>query len=361
VSWFYGSGPNVRQTVFVRVLAAALLTFAPCALAGQASPRTLTGLVTDSAGQPLVNAVVALDPNEAVRATRTNAQGRFRFEGVNPGQYQLRVTWVGYVPDDRTIAVPREGLELTIALAKLPFQLDTMTIIAQRGGIIGTAVQRSDFRALGGVDVEILGSRHRLKTEADGRFVFDVREGSYVLLGRRNGFESRMLPVPVPPAGAVEVAMALDSAPTKAQRIHNNRILDMQMRWRRASTSGSAIVGRHELLPSGKQSLELALRYSPSFLHKAMIWEGVECVYVDGIARPNMLARDFSADQVEMVEVYNYYGGTNARDQALFRRNGNECGVGPVEERFETGRGAFRTYRRPKPGTVAIVHIWLKK
>jgi hypothetical protein len=174
-------------------------------------------MVRDSAGRPLVDAVVTLDPNEAFRSARTDAQGRFRFRDVRPGDYELRTVWLGYRPDDRTIIVPREGLDVAIVLARLPFQLDTMRVVARRTGIIGTAVQQADFRALGGVDVEILGTRHRLRTKADGLFNFDVREGSYVLLGRRSGFASRMIPVPVPSEEAVEVALAMDTAETKAE------------------------------------------------------------------------------------------------------------------------------------------------
>src|SRR5688572_28043144 len=124
----------------------------------QTTPRVLTGVVKDSAGRLLENAVIALDPSGDVRATRADAQGRFRFDGVNAGRYELRATWIGYQPVDRTILVPREGLEVTIILAPLPFQLDTMRVIARRTGIIGTAVQRTDLRALGGVSVEVLGT-----------------------------------------------------------------------------------------------------------------------------------------------------------------------------------------------------------
>ena len=271
-------------------------------------------------------------------------QGRFGFDGVNPGQYALRATWVGYQPLDRTIVVPREGLEVAIILARLPFQLDTITIVARRTGIIGIAVQKSNFVALGAVDVEILGSRFRARTKADGLFGFpELREGSYIVLGRRHGFASHILPVPVPSNGAVEIALALDSAATKSQQIATYRLQDMKMRWNRETVTTSAIVGRHELLSSGagKQSLDVALRYAPSFLYKTLIWAGVECVYVDGIPQPNMLTKDFPADVVAMVEVYSG-GGTTPSDLASFRQNGMECGVGPSDVMMETGIGSLR-------------------
>jgi len=327
----------------------------------QAVPRTLSGVVRDSSGRPLEGAVIAINPNAGPRTTRADAQGRFRFDRVDAGLYPLRVTWLGYVPLDTTVLVPREGLEITITLSRLPFQLDTLAIVARRRGIIGTAVRKSDHAALAGVDVEILGTRHRVKTAADGKFAFDVREGSYIVIGKRDRFETTVLLVPVPANDAVELVMAIDSATTKAQLIGNNRFQDLQMRRRRANVTSTAMVTRHELMASGNTSLDIALRYSPSFLHKALIWDMVECVYIDGMPKPSLRAKDIAADDVAMVEVYAGGGGMTREDREFFARNGTICGVGPVEDRFETGgRGVFRSFRPPKAGTVGVVYVWLK-
>ena len=345
----------------IGVLAGASLLAASVSRA-QITPGTLTGVVRDSAGRPLENAAIALDPTGAVRATRADEQGRFRFEGVSPGQYTLRATWVGYRPVDRTILVPREGLEITVTLARLPFQLDTLTIIARRTGIVGTAVQKSNFVALGGVDVEVLGTRFRTRTESDGRFSFpQLREGSYVLLGRLSGFASRILPVPVPANEAVEIALALDIAATKSQQRENGRLQDMKMRWNRENASTSAIVGRHELLAVGKQTLDVALRYAPSFLYKGIALAGVECIYVDGIPQKYVSLKDFPADAVAMVEVYSG-GGSTATGMATFRQNGMDCGTTPSSLSFQTGaESRLSSPGRRKAGTMAVVHIWLKK
>jgi Carboxypeptidase regulatory-like domain len=351
------------------LVVSALASTAPATAEGQAVSRTVQGTVRDSAGHPLENAAIALDPTGAIRATRADAQGRFRFVDVNPGQYSLRATWVGYEPVDRTILVPRDGLEVAIILARLPFQLDTMTIIARRTGIIGTAVQKSSFVALGGVDVEVLGRNFKTRTDADGSFAFpQLREGSYVLVGKRSGFASVILPVPVPTDEAVEVALALDSAATKAQQRENYRLQDMKMRWNRESASTSAIVGRHELLSARNQSLDVALRYAPSFLYKGIRLESVECIYVDGVPQKFMSLKDYPADAVAMVEVYSG-GGSTATGMATFRQNGMDCGVAPSMSSYQTatmtaGKGAQGTVGTPgrrRAGTSSVVYIWLKK
>ena len=73
-----------------------------------------------------------------------------------------------------------------------------------------------------------------------------------------------------------------------------------------------------------------------------------------------MLAKDFPADAVAMVEVY-AGGGTTASDMNIFLQNGMNCGVGPSDMVWETDKGSLRTPGRHKPGTISVVHIWLKK
>jgi hypothetical protein len=58
----------------------------------------------------------------------------------------MRTTWIGYLPDERTIEVPAGGLEVTVTLVPVPFRLDTMKVVARRTGIYGTTVQRTDLR-----------------------------------------------------------------------------------------------------------------------------------------------------------------------------------------------------------------------
>jgi carboxypeptidase family protein len=331
------------------------------AATAQAVPRTLSGVVRDTLGRPLEDAVIVLNPMGAQRATRADAAGRFRFDRVDAGRYTMRTTWIGYVPDERTIDVPREGLQVSIALTPVAFRLDTLTIVARRTGIYGTTVYREDLRALGAVDVSVLGSRHKTRTPSDGKFSFgDVRTGGWVVMARRDGFETMLLSVAVPDTAAVELVMAMDTIRTKAQAIANNRVQDMQMRVNRRQLNASAIVAHQELKGRQRQSLDVALRYSPSFLLKGLVIENVECVFINGLPKPSILAKDIAADDVGMVEVYNWRGAVEYRDREMFRRNGQGCGVGPLIESFGSGGLSMRSSRPPKDNTVAYILIWLK-
>lgn len=330
-------------------------------VAGQAVPRTISGVVRDTLGRPLEDAVVVLNPNEALRAGRADAGGRFRFDRINPGRYTLRTTWIGYVPDERTLVVPEGGLEVEIRMTPIAFRLDTLTIVARRTGIFGTTVERSDFRALGGVDVRVLGSSYRSRTPSDGKFSFgEVRFGGRVVQASRDGYATIMVPVVVPDTAAVELALALDTARTKTQQITNNRIREMEMRINRGQTNSSAIVAFQEFGARSRQTLDVALRSSPSFLIKGLRLVDKECIYIDGVPKPSILAKDILAEDVAVVEVYNHRGAVALADRALFRNNGNECGAGQVQEVFGARGASMRSFRPPDPAAVAFIYIWLK-
>jgi len=269
----------------------------------------------------------------------------------------MRTTWIGYLPDERTIEVPAGGLEVNVTLVPVPFRLDTMRIVARRSGIFGTTVQRTDLRALGGVDVTVLGTSHRTRTAADGAFSFgEVREGGWVVIGKRDGFETRMIPVAVPDSAAVELALALDTVRTRAQHNANNRVFDLQMRVNRRQTNASALVPGQEFATHRGQTLDIALRYSPSFLVKGLIIENLECVYVNGVRMTGVLAKDIPAEGVTLVEIYNHRGVPGF----MMFGSGLSCGGGAVRESFGEGNRALRTYRPPNPFTVAYIFVWTK-
>lgn len=94
--------------------AALMLIAVSASLGAQVAPRTVSGSVHDSVGRPLEGAVIVLNPMDAMRAARTDAAGRFQFDRVNPGRYALRTTRIGSLPDERTIVVPEEGLQVSI-------------------------------------------------------------------------------------------------------------------------------------------------------------------------------------------------------------------------------------------------------
>lgn len=327
----------------------------------QATPGTLTGIVRDSAGRPLRDAVVVLDPNTDIRATRADASGRFRFDRLRARRYVMRTTWIGYQPDERTVDLPEGGLDLTITLARVSFRLDTMTVVARRTGIFGTAVDKQDHHALGGVEIALVGTRFRTRTSSDGKFSFpEANEGGFLVMGKREGYETISLAVAVPDTASIELVLAMDSLRTRAQQRENVLFQDMTMRVNRGQTNFSTLVVSQEFITARRQTLDVALRFSPSFLAKNMVLKNVECIYINGIAKPTLLAKDILAEDVAMVEVYNHRGSVDNLDRSLFRNNGNDCGAGAVREVFGPRGAGMVAVRPPDPTTVAFIFVWLK-
>lgn len=114
----------MRSLPFAFRLAPLALLPAALPLGAQApGAGTLSGLVVDadSAG-PVAGAYVSLDAGahavlpaagsvllRAIRTTRADERGEFRFDGVAPGGYRLHAQGAGYAPATVELAVPEPG------------------------------------------------------------------------------------------------------------------------------------------------------------------------------------------------------------------------------------------------------------
>lgn len=102
------------------------------ACAGQLSAQSsATGsirgaVVTDDDERPLPARVWLVG---SARPGPQNPQGTFRFDGLRPGRYNLRATYIGYVPVDTVLSVAAGiQMRLTIRMVSSPVQLSSMTI-----------------------------------------------------------------------------------------------------------------------------------------------------------------------------------------------------------------------------------------
>jgi hypothetical protein len=272
---------------------------------------SLTGVVRDSTGRPLAGAAVVIDPETSPYTTRTDNDGRFRFDRLARGRYRLRVTWIGYAPEERDLELTESSVSIEVVLVRLPYQLDTLSVVARRGGIIGRAVISPTLDPLANVSVEVLGARWRMRTSTNGVFEFsDVPEGGYTLQVRRDGYRTKTIPVMVPPDGAVEVVAAMDSLRGDRDKRFENRLRDMEGRLRRASRNDGVLVPNQELAIRPGIKLDEAIRYAPSAWGRGMILlTGFICtIHIDGIRDPVIRLRDIRASDVLTMEVYRSNG-----------------------------------------------------
>jgi iron complex outermembrane recepter protein len=111
----------------VRVLSGMLLAWIPWAAAA-AQAGSIRGTVSDSAGNPLVNASVSVE-GTGLKAT-TAATGEYEVRGISPGSYTVRVRLVGYVPGELPVTVgPGEVAKGDVTLSRSAVQLAPIDVV----------------------------------------------------------------------------------------------------------------------------------------------------------------------------------------------------------------------------------------
>src|SRR5512138_170253 len=127
----------------------ALVVGLPLRAAAQAG--SIAGTVTDQAtGGGLEAARVLM--TGTTRIESTDREGRYRFRGVTPGTYQLRVLRVGYRPETQSVTVSGdEAVTADFAMTGAPVQLDEIVSTAtgeQRKLEVANAISTIDVAAV---------------------------------------------------------------------------------------------------------------------------------------------------------------------------------------------------------------------
>jgi hypothetical protein len=257
----------------------------------------------NESGHPLEFALVTLDPAGANRELRTNRDGYFSFIGVPAGSHTLRVTWLGFSPEERRVELAGGAVTVEITLRRLTV-LDTVAVTAKRTGLYGTVISRDSLLPVAGARIEVIGSRKADSTNADGRFNMpEIKPGSYLVRVKHPQFESRNFPVAIPDGGSAELDVVVDRGMV-------SRDQHMEMLYRemdsRLTFKGqhAAMVTRDELRGREKVPLDMALQFVPHFAAKTFLIPTDVCLFVDGVARPGAMISDFATEDIEAVEVY---------------------------------------------------------
>jgi hypothetical protein len=258
---------------------------------------TVRGTVTNEAGRPLEYAQVTLDPQGATRQVRTDRDGRFSFLGVPQGTHAVRVTWVGFTPQNRAIDVGSSDVTVDIVLVRLTV-LDTVAVTARRTGLYGSVISRDSLMPVPGARIEIIGARTADSTNSSGIFNLpELKPGTYIVRIRHSSFESRNFGVTVPVGGAAELDVVVDRGlVSRDQHLEMlYREMDSRLTFRGINT---AFVTREEL--RGRE----ALPFMPAVSKKSIFIASDLCLFVDGVARPGFNLSDFAPEDIESVEIY---------------------------------------------------------
>jgi hypothetical protein len=108
--------------------------------------QVVTGVAVDATGAVLPNAQVVLTTagNAAVETTVTDATGAFRFGGVPPGRYEVRVAFEGFQPTTARVTVGSRApsaLRITLPLATVKQEI---TVSNQTAEVNAGAATNSD-------------------------------------------------------------------------------------------------------------------------------------------------------------------------------------------------------------------------
>lgn len=124
----------VNKTIIVRRLNEPLRE--QSLLPGLFAKHTVRGIVVDGDNAPVSGASVVLTGTRY--GTSTNAAGEFVMNDVDPGEYELVVTSVGFSKLTQKIRVRNENLNLSLSISKSVSRLDEIVVTAYGSGKQGT-------------------------------------------------------------------------------------------------------------------------------------------------------------------------------------------------------------------------------
>jgi len=150
--------------------------------AGQMPSGEIRGSVQDGASlRVLASASVAVHSardSSLVTGTLTRPDGGFRIEGLRPGQYYVRISYLGYAPETAGgIAITPTALQAdvgAIRLAQSAVQLEGVTATAERAQVT-LAPDRNTFAVrdmpavAGGTATDVLRNVPSLEVDIDGK------------------------------------------------------------------------------------------------------------------------------------------------------------------------------------------------
>jgi hypothetical protein len=190
-----------------------------------ATPRTITGIVMDSAHHVLENAQVMIAKPR--REARTNARGIFRLADLDTGTYELTVRRIGHeIALQKYIVTDSGGVARFCLFTEIQGLAPVITSVF-RGGISGV-VGDTALAAVAGAEVRVLGENLMAHTDSTGAFFFDVKPGRYTVVAKKKGYGPQVIGVNVPKDSGRKVVVRLGSPPRNP-----NKMLDAieGMRW----------------------------------------------------------------------------------------------------------------------------------
>lgn len=346
-----------------------MLAALPSIAAAQEGFGSVRGIVRNETGRPVEYALVTIDSSGSNRQVRTDRDGQFSFSSAPVGQRTVRVTFVGYRPNERTVQVSRGVTDIEIILERAVTTLAGVEVTARRSGLYGSVIARDSLLPVADARIEVLGARASDTTDASGAFNLPLlKPGSYIVRVRHSQFESRNVSIVVPVGGGTQLDLVVErgllSRDAHMEQLY--RELDSRVHWQGTT---AALISREDLKGAPTTGLDVSIISAPGFMKASFYparegWENA-CLYVDGQPRPGMTIADFPIEQIEAVEVYGPPMDRSDPTKTLASRwpPRAQCGNGGgPRTAFQSGRADPSAARLSgKAQRIQFVAIWLRQ
>jgi ligand-binding sensor domain-containing protein len=201
------------KITFAIVILSGATAWAHRALTGQAEGAVVTGVVQDDKGAPVVDAKVTLQSANPPISVRTQADGKYEFRNLKPGQYRITADATSFRKQSITITISRPDEALAAPVLRLG------------ASSLHVAVLDGNNQPLGGVSVELTtqergsgtASVARTTTDEGGDAYFGrLAPGSYQLAAVLRGYDEYHYEVFISSGITTELAVQLSVAPVIA-------------------------------------------------------------------------------------------------------------------------------------------------
>jgi len=321
--------------------------------------HALIGIVRDTSAMTIADAEISIV--DLKRRIVSGADGHFRFDGIRPGKYDVRVRRIGYAPQVRSIDVDDDGGVAEFALVPMPRTLRPVIVNAARGGLSGI-VGDTSFHALRGAVVRVLGSGRIAETDSSGRFSFSIRPGQYFVSVQRAGFGDQTLMVRVPADSGRHVAIYLAprSGTQNPRSAHN--IEDLATRMASRMTTNSTVYSSDDLAEMGVVWIGEALQNAVTRTAPRTYSVDEDCYAVRNGGPEIISIKGLTKDDIVSMEVYATGGGSTippiaSRQKSSFTRWQPKSGTAimGLSNAREAGEANFYARKR-----CPLIYVWTR-
>jgi len=175
------------------------------------SQNIITGTVEDNVGEPLIGAVVRLNPS-VVEGVLTDTNGKFILPSVPNGKYKLSVTYVGYETHTSDVDA-KNGLNLSVKL-KSTNDLDEIIVTAKAkyDGLISGEVLNENLEKVVGASILVLETKKGTFSNKAGEFkMSNLKDAEYTIEASHSVFGEHTQTVIIKKGSQKELQFVLKS------------------------------------------------------------------------------------------------------------------------------------------------------